>query len=175
MVNINDSRGLIAGGEGYAMKDGEIKACYRCNIVRNLSEFYKSKRSKDGRQGYCKFCSNLDSSERAAALSPEEKAVKADYLKEYHLRKKYGISPDQWERMLEDQENRCAICKRPGDKWHTDHNHLTKKLREILCQSCNHLLGNAQDEIQVLENAIAYLRKHGGEGFPMALVVCENS
>lgn len=34
----------------------KMKTCSKCKETKSLSEFYKSRRSKDGRQGYCKSC-----------------------------------------------------------------------------------------------------------------------
>ena len=72
--------------------------------------------------------------------------------------------------MVEKQGDRCAICgtseKRNarGKKryWSVDHDHETGKIRALLCQKCNALIGLAQDDIAVLERAIAYLKEHAG-------------
>lgn len=80
------------------------------------------------------------------------------------LKKMYGITLDFWERMFELQDKRCAICKslEPGGvNWHTDHDHTTNKVRGILCHHCNLLLGNARDNISVLEESIMYLKRQG--------------
>jgi len=55
--------------------------------------------------------------------------------------------------------NLCAICEKPigGKNKHLDHNHKTKEIRGVLCQKCNHLLGLASDNIEILRNAISYL------------------
>jgi hypothetical protein len=67
--------------------------------------------------------------------------------------------------MFEAQGRRCAVfgCTDPGSKrgWHTDHDHVTKKVRGIVCQRCNLMLGGARDSRGVLAAGIRYLEVHG--------------
>lgn len=66
---------------------------------------------------------------------------------------------------LRDFDGKCQNpgCTRtdPGAKkeWHLDHCHSTNRFRGILCQHCNHLLGNARDSEEVLLGAIKYLNQ----------------
>lgn len=79
------------------------------------------------------------------------------------LRSVYGISPDQFDAMLNSQDNRCAICKSTepsGIYWHIDHNHATNTVRGILCAPCNSGLGSFRDDPERLIAAINYLRMH---------------
>ena len=90
----------------------------------------------------------------------------APYLKNYELVKKYGITLDDYNLILEQQGNSCKICKSKecgGRGWHLNHNHTTGKIRSILCQRCNLMIGHARDDISVLEAAILYLKDHEGE------------
>jgi hypothetical protein len=76
----------------------------------------------------------------------------------------YGITVDDWYRMLEQQRNRCAICGKPETHpkrtyLSIDHDHLTGKVRGLLCYYCNTGLGNFKDDILSLESAISYLQE----------------
>jgi hypothetical protein len=62
--------------------------------------------------------------------------------------------------MLQVADGHCAICGRLFDVPFIDHNHLTKKVRELLCRFCNTGLGMFGDNVEVLQRAIAYLQKH---------------
>lgn len=72
--------------------------------------------------------------------------------------------------MLKEQNNVCAICKKEdltieGNSLRLkglciDHCHKTKKIRGLLCNKFNPLIGYADDSIEILESAIAYLRRH---------------
>lgn len=72
----------------------------------------------------------------------------------------YGITAEEYDRILRRQGGRCAIC---GNKPRTirfavDHDHKTGEVRGILCKRCNHdLLGGGHDSIDVLWRALVYL------------------
>lgn len=77
--------------------------------------------------------------------------------------RKYGITIERYESMLDEQGGVCAICRGSdnGDKstgrFHVDHCHKTGKVRGLLCMSCNHGLGKFKDSIESLRSAAAYL------------------
>ena len=79
--------------------------------------------------------------------------------------RKYGITLDEYNNMLDEQENTCAICfsnfkgVRDACSPVVDHNHKTGLVRGILCNSCNRGLGLMDDNIQVLQNAVIYLQE----------------
>lgn len=60
------------------------------------------------------------------------------------LKYKYGLTPERFEEMLTAQEGKCAICRRPprpGKPFSIDHDHETGRVRGLLCQFCNVMLG----------------------------------
>jgi hypothetical protein len=74
---------------------------------------------------------------------------------------KYGISTEEYERLYDLQLGRCGICLTPlteTKKIHVDHHHETGVVRGLLCNLCNPGLGFFQDDIHILERAVAYLR-----------------
>lgn len=77
----------------------------------------------------------------------------------------YGISISEYFSMYEKQNHRCAICgleHELGGKMGlaVDHCHSSGKVRELLCAHCNQALGKFNDDVVLLQNAIAYLTKH---------------
>lgn len=61
-------------------------------------------------------------------------------LRDYHLKKNYGISLEDKIKMIESQEGRCKICNNEFTSTrstHVDHCHNTGKIRGILCHICN--------------------------------------
>jgi hypothetical protein len=75
----------------------------------------------------------------------------------------YGIKKEDWEIMLTNQNNCCAICNTYSEDksfFCTDHDHETLKVRGLLCRNCNTILGHAKDNIEILENSIKYLKLH---------------
>lgn len=83
---------------------------------------------------------------------------------EYFLKRHYGITRADYDRMAKAQNGRCAICgdKEPGGKftlWLVDHCHTTKRVRGLLCHRCNMGLGYFKDDPERLRAALAYLAK----------------
>ena len=79
-----------------------------------------------------------------------------------HLQKKYGLSYEEFQRMVDAQHNECAICGEKMNPPNVDHHHESNTVRELLCGSCNQMLGNARERIYILKEAILYLRRHHG-------------
>lgn len=84
---------------------------------------------------------------------------------------KYGVSRPEYDTLRERAGYRCEVCKRHEDDMpkskkhlgmslHVDHDHATKIVRGVLCFHCNAMLGHVNDRIELLESAIAYLKKH---------------
>lgn len=95
---------------------------------------------------------------RDAGLRPKADPAKS---RAYHLKKKYGLTEDQFQERFNLQGRACAICNKEhvcGEKaFHTDHDHVTGAIRGILCQACNKALGLAQDNPKILMSMAAYL------------------
>lgn len=88
--------------------------------------------------------------------------------KDNHLKKNYGISFQEYlELLFTDQQGQCAACyKKVSDDpqwenrmWPVDHDHVTGKVRGVLCHQCNKALGFARDSVEVLEQLIVYLKR----------------
>jgi endogenous inhibitor of DNA gyrase (YacG/DUF329 family) len=123
----------------------------------------------------CKKCSHKD---RKKWLSENPNKVKEfrhkAYLKSAKLNsiksiiRQKALTINQYNKMFEDQENKCAICnkeetkvRKDGEKSPlcVDHCHKTGLTRQLLCFKCNAGLGMFFDTAETLENAIKYLRK----------------
>lgn len=103
--------------------------------------------------------------ERIRTRNRENRERDPARVRDLYLRREYGLSSEQWSAMFASQDCRCAICfsDEPGTKlgWHTDHCHGDGRVRGILCNGCNIMLGGAKDSQATLRRAAAYLRKHG--------------
>lgn len=92
-----------------------------------------------------------------------------EYYKTIMLKKQYGITLEDYNRILEKQNHVCAICGNPerAIKKSTgklidlavDHCHSTGKVRGLLCTGCNTGLGNFKDDTIILNKALLYLQK----------------
>jgi hypothetical protein len=85
-------------------------------------------------------------------------------IAECRIKREYGISLEDYEKRLREQNFECAVCHKPigkeGMKQQLDHSHETGKIREFLCPLCNRGLGCFVDSILNLESAIQYLKRH---------------
>lgn len=81
-------------------------------------------------------------------------------LRDQQLFYKFGINLETFNKMLVTQDNRCAICQRAPGRLVVDHDHVSGRVRALLCDSCNHVLGFARESEEILEAAIHYLRQH---------------
>lgn len=82
------------------------------------------------------------------------------YLREYWLKKTYGITLAEYDALLAAQDGKCAICKTELNL-NLDHCHDSGKLRGILCNRCNQGIGYFRNDIHLLKSAIAYLERVG--------------
>ena len=82
----------------------------------------------------------------------------------YRLNRDFGITITDYDVMFETQNGRCAICGRHQDgfkrRFSVDHDHITGKIRELLCIDCNTVLGHIHDDSDFLEKVITYLKRH---------------
>lgn len=74
--------------------------------------------------------------------------------------KQYGLAIGEYDRLRVEQDGRCAICLRKR-KLCVDHDHETGKVRALLCERCNAMLGQAYDKPSVLRAGARYLELHG--------------
>ncbi|SRR6266511_773002 len=82
------------------------------------------------------------------------------------IEKRYRLSPDEYHKMLAEQDDECAICGRhpvsvgPLYVDH-DHDHPEKAVRGLLCEACNFGLGHFKDDPFLLADARTYLLERG--------------
>jgi hypothetical protein len=80
------------------------------------------------------------------------------------LKRKFGITAEQYAGMLVAQGGACAICEtkdtRPWKYFVVDHDHATGRVRGLLCPACNTCIGQARDDSNILREAAHYLEAH---------------
>ena len=127
----------------------ESKICGYCKHRLPISVFHKKPTNaiypKDGFQWACKKCNNEKRKHR--------RKQNPDLRKHEALRDNFGITLDEYKAKLLQQRGVCAICGQPEmatfrgkvKTLSVDHNHKTNLIRGLLCDKCNHLLGNANE------------------------------
>lgn len=101
-------------------------------------------------------------------LGVQSDVKKRRNTKDRNLRKRYGITIDDYEQMLETQDYKCAICGKPHDQeakgLQTDHNHKTGRVRGLLCLYCNRkVVGRVGDDKKRMIGMIKYIQKQLAE------------
>ena len=174
--------------EGEIIQNGQ-RVCKGCQTWKDLSFFAKNKTGVAGLKAHCRECENTAARQRYAnsEIGARRRQQKSEYDKARYerfkaegknvsgdpemarqrmLKRNYGLTTEDYEAMVEAQGNECLICNVSGDKVRNqrlvvDHCHVSGKVRGLLCQKCNLLLGHADDTIGRLEQAILYLRDKG--------------
>jgi hypothetical protein len=136
----------------------------KCGHPLSEENIYYSKR--DGCK-ICKMCRNANSQ------AAHKKWITAEpgRAREHHLKVSYKITLQDYERMFKKQKGVCAICKLPapeGKLLFVDHNHKCcpksrccgKCVRGLLCQMCNHGIGNFLDDVERMKSAVAYVQSY---------------
>lgn len=134
----------------------DLKTCKNCKQAKPYSEFGMHRISRDGFKADCREC-RADEGVRRRDKNP-------DRNRENWLKRNYGISQEDYARMLAEQGGKCAICSldEANSVWGrlaVDHDHQTGKIRGLLCSPCNTGIGNFKDNVDRLNRALEYLLK----------------
>lgn len=158
------------------------KRCRICKQEKLDSEFYPNSHTKDGLRAECKECKRLEYQQNKEQRSKKakenywknpqiarERANKyrkafPNKVKSTKLMQEFGLSYEEYVSKLEAQNYSCAICDKHESnftfKLAVDHDHESGKIRGLLCSNCNNGLGRFHDDLNKLQNAIEYLKKH---------------
>ncbi len=152
-----------------------LKRCGACGEVKPLGEFYRRRDAYDGADHYCKPCGR--SKCKTWLLANPDKARESGIkwrtanrlqhrrlVRNNGLKRSYGITNADFDRMIISQSGMCGLCGRPFDERkkstgaHIDHDHATNRLRSLIHNTCNLMLGCVDDDIETLEAAVEYLK-----------------
>jgi Recombination endonuclease VII len=140
-----------------------MKICSQCKEEKDIIFFGKDKSHKDGLKSRCKSCLNLNTKIRRKTNPIRI----AEIERKSNLKCNFGISEKQFDEILIKQNYCCGICgvlqNDLSRKFDVDHNHITKKVRGLLCSKCNKALGllNCDFGDSLLFKSIIYLRENG--------------
>ena len=137
-----------------------MKTCRICKTEKPLSEYHKAPKNKDNLKTECKSCQYEahkiyranGGQEREKEQRRLKKLLDPNYSKNLAYKTKYGITIEDYDRMLQEQNGKCKLCNKeehvrgtsPDKKpkrLAVDHCHTTGKVRGLLCHNCNVMLG----------------------------------
>lgn len=145
-----------------------MKMCKKCKLELPITKFGKNSSLKSGISNICKLCE----AERKRLKYNSSNEVRISKIKQrydYDIERKYGITPNEYIRLMESQNGCCAICDNPevivnktGElrMLCVDHHHETGEIRGLLCHKCNYGLGIYNDNSELLMKASLYLSEH---------------
>lgn len=103
-------------------------------------------------------------------VSDKVRKEKLEKARERNLLRRYGITLDQYNEMLEKQEHSCGLCGRHESEFKTrlavDHNHVTGEIRGLLCSYCNHRVVGRHRDPELIRKLYEYLLKETGMFVP---------
>ena len=78
----------------------------------------------------------------------------------YHYWAELHIDPQTYEDALRLQGGVCAVCggtNANGRRLSADHDHVTRRMRGVLCANCNRAIGLLRDDVAIVARALAYI------------------
>jgi len=143
----------------------DTKTCGKCLETKPLDEFHRNKNMKDGRVSRCKDCAKEASTQwRLENRDPE---AQREYMRRWHdmnRGRRYGLTPLEYLRLEEASGGVCAVCGQPPsgkrDRLVVDHDHVTNKVRGMVCHPCNSGIGLFQDDPERLRAAAQWVQTH---------------
>lgn len=163
----------------HTLKGDNIRTkCIECKCVCGNHKIYREDKVVGGRTKSCgcfrnksnkitgvsKICSKCNNSLDSSMFDTGKSFCKECHKFIYILRT-YNLTKDDYNSMLKSQNYGCYICGAKESKTRLykhlciDHNHSTGKVRGLLCSRCNNGIGFFEEDINVLEKAILYLKK----------------
>jgi hypothetical protein len=141
-----------------------MRACSVCKKLKPSADYYKKiskagyRTRKDGLSSACVVCHKVKQAESYQR--------RKDKVKNQQLISKFGISLDDYNQMLVQQQGCCAICKRDQNSFKmslaVDHRHRDGKVRSLLCGNCNTALGMLKENFNSAISLAKYIQEHEG-------------
>lgn len=161
---------------------GEPVNCSKCGILLAYTRQHFYPRVDNRREPFCYLQKVCKSCQKANATNWDKNnaekrraTVRERYKKNpsisanNQLKQNYGITLEDYNELLKKQGYSCAICGRLENENHpftkkpqrfsVDHDHITGKVRGLLCNRCNLTIGKFDDDVSLFQSAILYLEK----------------
>lgn len=142
-----------------------MKTCFKCKLEKSKSEFYPNKTRKDGLQACCKDCTKqyakTDSGKLSRKIHKQKNFSRYSQLeKQRKILSRYGLTVELYLSYFDLQDDKCLnptcqiILEPYSHNACVDHNHLTEKVRGILCRKCNANVGWFENNKHWLESYV---------------------
>lgn len=139
------------------------RQCQKCRTAAAKLRFKDHPESKLKAQKRSKewYLANKD---RIKEINSKNKKYRASRDRWYRIKNTYSISEETYSKILESQNNSCAICKSKNKKFYIDHDHKCcpteiscgRCIRGIICQKCNMFMHYVDEYLEYLDIAVIY-------------------
>ncbi len=154
------------------------KKCSKCEECKPVTEFYKvaggskprpecKKCTNDYHKKYRKTETGFAATKRAVKKymsSPEKVKNSQDNKADWARFNKYGITREIYDAKRKAQNYCCQICKKHESSATyglvVDHDHITGKVRDLLCSNCNKVVGFIEEDFDAAVKLADYLKKY---------------
>jgi hypothetical protein len=136
---------------------GLCKSCYNKRLLKS-NTVYAQKQRQNHAEWVKKNLAKSKEYHRQynQKIAPEKK-------RDSQLKRNYGISLLEYQKLFKKQNGKCAICSKRSDKTlHVDHDHKTGRIRGLLCFRCNYGLGYFKDNLKQFKQIVKYLEGQDG-------------
>jgi hypothetical protein len=125
----------------------ETRLCTRCKQSLSVAQFQPSQLRTTGKSVWCRECTNAYGREYYKRQRAEGKIRVRTH--EHHrrkcLKKKYGITLEDYNRIFAEQGGVCAVCGEaesgnPYGVLEVEHDHETGRVRGLVCHPCNNAI-----------------------------------
>jgi len=161
------TRDLLKDWNKWSAARGECIFCFREHNKIRMQNFRENNKDNSEyvkrRQEYSK---KYNTKNKEKIMNNYKIHKDSPEFKNYYLKKYYGITLEEYNKIFELQNNKCAICKtsKPGHKrinsFFVDHDHKTKKFRGLLCNRCNIAIGQVDENTNILSAMTDYILSH---------------
>lgn len=155
------------------------RVCTRCLVWKPWDKFSKHHRGSNGHSARCKDCYRLDYRSNRESILKSKSVYRAENRnvlrkrnRKHQLKRLYGLSVEEFDKLFLSQGKSCAICARKLHKqgrWsgkgsrknvaHVDHDHNNGEVRGILCGDCNWAIALLNDDPSNCIGAANYLEQ----------------
>lgn len=134
-----------------------MKTCNRCGKTKTLDSFHTYRNNE--LRSYCKSCHNEYNKQWRKRNKRKHSEQNLKHQLRWKLKNIYNATIEDYEYIVNRSGGLCEICKKET-KLYIDHDHITGKLRGMICNSCNLGLGKLGDSVKALELALEYLKRN---------------
>lgn len=149
------------------------KRCTRCTQSKFVEMFHRRKNGQY--RTWCKPCHaeyrlewSRKNKDRLNAKARNKYKQNPQKERSRKLKQWYGVTQEQYDSLHLKQNGRCAVCNKTEthkvwgktSQLSLDHDHLTGRVRGLLCHSCNSCIGYGKESPTLLRNAASYLENH---------------